>query len=451
MGSKKKLSGVENKIFTELKKQINNDFIKFLQEIFNQKDIKNINKLINKYETAEIGFKKVQDKLENLAREYKKDNDMPKNKPFSEIFEIFISKQYQNDVQKLTNLDSYIKQYNNTKNVMQKNLQEIVPYMIKFQTALSKKLGLSITFLRTTKTKVSYATYNSKDTSIQDILQISSDDIKIIEGNLNKIKKSKKSSTNIMPLVAIIKQEIDESKRRNKKEILNAITNEESTYREILNRYEKTKKYIYWQINGYNQAEQVSNKGPIEEARQGFLLRIHQKKVYELFQGAKTKAEDGSKIYKEHKITIEDWNVNDNNKGTEIMIHNFVRSKYGISSTDSRSGLIVDDHVFAAKEILDGVKKVLEIDENAKFISIASKTNSAGYAGFKQFFKLIKNLTALANGEITKKQVLDYIQNEFFMPGTPLTTTVENELNITFSEAQAEAEELIRQSVENKK
>ena len=133
------------------------------------------------------------------------------------------------------------------------------------------------------------------------------------------------------------------------------------------------------------------------------------------------------------------------------MIHNFVRSKYGISSTDSRSGLIVDDHVFAANEILDGVKKVLEIDENAKFISIASKTNSAGYAGFKQFFKLIKNLTALANGEIAKKQVLDYIQNEFFMSGTPLTTTVENELNITFSEAKAEAEELIRQSVENKK
>ena len=231
MDNKKKLSGVENKIFNNLKKQINKDFIKFLQEIFNPKDIKNINKLINKYETAEIGFKKVQDKLENLAREYKKDNDMPKNKPFSEIFEIFISKQYQNDVQKLTNLGSYIKQYNNTKNVMQKNLQEIIPYMIKFQTALSKKLGLSITFLRTTKTKASYATYNSKDTSIQDILQISSDDIKIIEGNLNKIKKSKKSSTNIMPLVAIIKQEIDESKRRNKKEILNAITNEESTYR----------------------------------------------------------------------------------------------------------------------------------------------------------------------------------------------------------------------------
>ena len=130
------------------------------------------------------------------------------------------------------------------------------------------------------------------------------------------------------------------------------------------------------------------------------------------------------------------------------MVHNFVRSKYGISSTDKRSGLIIDDHVFAAKEILKGVKEALKIDKNADFISIASKTTDARYTGFKQFFTLINTLILYKNSnEKNEKELFDYIYNTFFKPGASLTNAITDGTDTILTDVDL----LIKQSVENKK
>ena len=454
--SNKTLGEIEQTIFNDLVRLIKNQLNDFLDEVFDKtKGLDHLQSLIQKYLEEEKSMKLIKEELKNSAKKYKQDNeDIAQNQSFSEIFKLEGYQDYyiqqKNSLWKDINiLKEKIQEYDTHRQHMQNKLTEIVPYIVKFQTVLSTKLQISITFLLTTEDTASYKTYNKDTDTIQNILQVSSDDIKIIDNNLTQIERvgSLNEEQSIMPLVTLIAQEVDKLEEENKQVIINAITNEESTYKEVVDRYIRgsNRHNIYWQIYGYNQAEKIPNLGPVEEARQGFLLRIHQKDVYYLFQKEKSRIE-GNIYQKGQKATTR--NIDE---GVEMMVHNFVRSKYGISSTDKRSGLIIDDHVFAAKEILKGVRDALHIDENADFISIASKTTSAGYTGFKQFFTLINNLILYRDKQINDKVLFDYIAHTFFADGTPLTQAITDGSGVVFKNAEEVAEQLIRQSVENKK
>ena len=455
MGNKT-LGKIEQTIFNDLVRLIKDQLDDFLNEVFDKSgDLGNLQRLINNYLEVEESLKPIKKELEESAREYKEINDnIKQSTSFSEIFGLggykdFYIKQNSGLQKPLKNLNKNIKKYNTKKNNMKRILTRIVPYIVKFQTVLSTKLQISITFLLTIEDAASYKTYNKDIDTIQNILQVSSDDIKIIDNNLTQIERvnSLDEEQSIMPLVTLITQEVDKLEEENKQAIINAITNEESTYKEVVDRYIRgsNRHNIYWQIYGYNQAEKISNLGPVEEARQGFLLRIHQQDVYDLFQQEKSRVE-GNIYQKGQKTTTR--NIDE---GVEMMVHNFVRSKYGISSTDKRSGLIIDDHVFAAKEILEGVRDALHVDKKAQFISIASKTTGAGYTGFKQFFTLINNLILYRDKKINDEALSDYIKKTFFADGTPLTQAITDGSGVVFKNAEEVAEQLIRQSVENKK
>ena len=453
--SNKTLGEIEQTIFNDLVRLIKNQLNDFLDEVFDKTGLDHLQSSIQEYLEEEKSMKLIKEELKDSAKKYKQDNqDIAQNKSFSEIFKLGGYQDYyiqqKNSLWKDINiLKEKIQEYDTHRQHMQNKLTEIVPYIVKFQTVLSTKLQISITFLLTTEDTASYKTYNKDTDTIQNILQVSSDDIKIIDNNLTQIERvgSLNEEQSIMPLVTLIAQEVDKLEEENKQVIINAITNEESTYKEVVDRYIRgsNRHNIYWQIYGYNQAEKIPNLGPVEEARQGFLLRIHQKDVYYLFQKEKSRIE-GNIYQKGQKATTR--NINE---GVEMMVHNFVRSKYGISSTDKRSGLIIDDHVFAAKEILKGVRDALHVDENADFISIASKTTSAGYTGFKQFFTLINNLISYRDKKINDKVLFDYIAHTFFADGTPLTQAITDGSGVVFKNAEEVAEQLIRQSVENKK
>ena len=454
--SNKTLGEIEQTIFNDLVRLIKNQLNDFLDEVFDKtKGLDHLQSLIQEYLEEEKSMKLIKEELKDSAKKYKQDNqDIAQNKSFSEIFKLGGYQDYyiqqKNSLWKDINiLKEKIQEYDTHRQHMQNKLTEIVPYIVKFQTVLSTKLQISITFLLTTEDTASYKTYNKDTDTIQNILQVSSDDIKIIDNNLTQIERvgSLNEEQSIMPLVTLIAQEVDKLEEENKQVIINAITNEESTYKEVVDRYIRgsNRHNIYWQIYGYNQAEKISNLGPVEEARQGFLLRIHQQDVYDLFQQEKSRVE-GNIYQKGQKATTR--NINE---GVEMMVHNFVRSKYGISSTDKRSGLIIDDHVFAAEEILKGVRDALHVDENADFISIASKTTGAGYTGFKQFFTLINNLILYRDKEINDETLSDYIKKTFFADGAPLTYAITDGTGVVFKNAEEVAEQLIRQSVENKK
>ena len=447
MGNKKEVEKlVEQQIFERLKKLIHKDLEEFLSEILNGNE-KEIQQLIKDYIETENKFKKSKKELENLIEQYKKKYNIEEmslsNILKPEEYEIFYKGNIEKDLQ-IT--ERQIKLYAARKRKMRVLLKQIVPYMLKFQNKLSERLKISISFVLTRGDTTSYKTYDSENINIiRDILHISAQDIKIIDKNLDQIEgfNSSNEKENTTPLVALITQEVNQLKK-NKYKIINAITNEESTYNEVIDRYinGSNRHNIYWQIYGYNQAEKISNLGPVEEARQGFLLRIHQQDVYDLFQQEKSRVE-GNIYQKGQKATTR--NIDE---GVEKMVHNFVRSRYGISSTDKRSGLIIDDHVFAAKEILKGVKEALKIDKNADFISIASKTTNARYTGFKQFFTLINTLISYKNSnEKNEKELFDYIYNTFFKPGASLTNAITDGTDTILTDVDL----LIKQSVENKK
>ena len=447
MSNKKEVEKlVEQQIFERLKKLIHKDLEEFLSEILNGNE-KEIQQLIKDYIETENKFKKSKKELENLIEQYKKKYNIEEmslsNILKPEEYEIFYKGNIEKDLQ-IT--ERQIKLYAARKRKMRVILKQIVPYMLKFQNKLSERLKISISFVLTRGDTTSYKTYDSENINIiRDILHISAQDIKIIDKNLDQIEgfNSSNEKENTTPLVALITQEVNKLKK-NKYKIINAITNEESTYNEVVDRYinGSNRHNIYWQIYGYNQAEKISNLGPVEEARQGFLLRIHQQDVYDLFQQEKSRVE-GNIYQKGQKATTR--NIDE---GVEKMVHNFVRSRYGISSTDKRSGLIIDDHVFAAKEILKGVKEALKIDKNADFISIASKTTNARYTGFKQFFTLINTLILYKNSnEKNEKELFDYIYNTFFKPGASLTNAITDGTNTILTDVDL----LIKQSVENKK
>lgn len=454
--SNKTLGEIEQTIFNDLVRLIKNQLNDFLDEVFDKtKGLDHLQSSIQKYLEEEKSMKLIKEELKDSAKKYKQDNeDIAQNQSFSEIFKLEGYQDYyirqKNSLWKDINiLKGKIKEYDTHRQTMKDKLTEIVPYIVKFQTVLSTKLQISITFLLTTEDTASYKTYNKDTDTIQNILQVSSDDIRIIDDNLTQIERvsSLNEEQSIMPLVTLITQEVDKLEKENKQVIINAITNEESTYKEVVDRYIRgsNRHNIYWQIYGYNQAEKIPNLGPVEEARQGFLLRIHQKDVYDLFQQEKSRVE-GNIYQKGQKATTR--NIDES---VEMMVHNFVRSRYGISSTDKRSGLIIDDHVFAAEEILKGVRDALHVDENANFISIASKTTSAGYTGFKQFFTLINNLISYRDKNINDETLSDYIKKTFFADGAPLTQAITDGSGVVFKNAEEVAEQLIRQSVENKK
>ena len=264
MGNKKEVEKlVEQQIFERLKKLIHKDLEEFLSEILNGNE-KEIQQLIKDYIETENKFKKSKKELENLIEQYKKKYNIEEmslsNILKPEEYEIFYKGNIEKDLQII---ERQIKLYAARKRKMRVILKQIVPYMLKFQNKLSERLKISISFVLTRGDTISYKTYDSENINIiRDILHISAQDIKIIDKNLDQIEgfNSSNEEKDIMPLVAIITQEVNKLKK-NKYKIINAITNEESTYNEVVDRYinGSNRHNIYWQIYGYNQAEEIIN------------------------------------------------------------------------------------------------------------------------------------------------------------------------------------------------
>lgn len=415
-----------NKMYNE-----NNGGVKnFLENIFKGKgSLTELKDLI-------IQFDKGQKVLQNFKQQFYNSIDDLKitgeNKYHRDTIQQILDDQKQklteeNFKQKYLILSNNLKQYNKQIEEQNNCLQQILSYMILFQTQVTELLNIKMSFLLTTQTEAKIMTYNEKDgENIASILKISSDQkVKIIDQALQDISviitQQENMTQSINPLVQLIEQEINKMKQNDERsKILTAIRNEENTYNEILNRYNISKGHeIYWQIGTYNQRHIITNKGPIEEARQGFLLRIHLEDIYNLFQndskpeGPITGRSKGQK----KKDPLDSIQAQ-----KETMIHNFIRSKYGVINVDNQSGLIIDDHLIAVDNLLDGVKKILtKGDKKIDFVSIASKTSNANFTSYNKFFNLITDLTK--DPKISKQDLKEYITKNFFT-GSSITKII---------------------------
>ena len=95
------------------------------------------------------------------------------------------------------------------------------------------------------------------------------------------------------------------------------------------------------------------------------------------------------------------------------MIHNFMRSKYGVINVDNQSGLIIDDHLIKTDNLLEGVKKILiGGDKKIKYVSIASKTSDANFTSYNKFFALVTDL--INEPKISKEDLKEYVTKNFF-------------------------------------
>lgn len=414
-----KLGSIEKDIFKELAQNI----VSIIDNII--KNIKIDSTLISNYNNTLSKFKTAREALKNEANNIlNKNKNIQKKKAISDISKFFEDRELSPE------LDDIFNKYKNYRSQLQNILKRVSKNMIKFQNYLSDTLQIQISFILTVDNKVAYKTYdNKKIKTIQQILGFQPEDIIIKEGQLNRISGEGSDIDNLM---AKIKEGINQDKfSEHKDKIENAIDNEEDTYKTIINRYNSYKGLLLWYINddvhkGW-QGQKISNKGPIEEARQGFLLRIHQSYIYNLFQGNDSEvAQNFTPNFYNEKYS--DKEINDE-QGIEKMIHNFIRSDYGVVNTDKRSGLIIDDHLIKREDLLDSIQTLLMIDNKTEYVSIASKTTGSGYTGFQQFFTLIQKLQELKEPNSRTKEriknLLEYILKDFFAQGEPLTKAIE--------------------------
>lgn len=393
----------------------------FLEKIF--KGEGNLNRLLELIKD----FDKGQKELNEIKKQfYKLIDDLKisgKNKYHRDTISQILEEQRQRlkenkFQQKYSRLLDTLKQYNQQIKIQNSKLEIILPYMLLFQQRITELLNIRTSFLLTTQTEAKIKTYNKKNgQNIASILKISSDQkVKIIDQALQDmqaiIPQYENISTNINPLVSLIEQEVNKiEKEDNRLKILTALKNEENAYNEILNRYNISKGHeIYWQIGTYNQRHKVTTKGPIEEARQGFLLRIHLENIYNLFQqNSKPEGPITGRSKGQKKKEL----LDSEQAQKEIMIHNFMRSKYGVINVDNQSGLIIDDHLIKTDNLLEGVKKILiGGDKKIKYVSIASKTSDANFTSYNKFFALVTDL--INEPKISKEDLKEYVTKNFF-------------------------------------
>lgn len=413
------LGSIEKEIFKKLAENI----VSIIDNTI--KNIKIDSTLISNYNNTLSKFKTAREALKNEAN-----NILNKNKNIQNKKAINNISKFFEDRELSPALDDIFNKYKNYRSQLQNILKRVSRNMIKFQNHLSDTLQIQISFILTIDDKVAYKTYdNKKIKTIQEILGFQPDDIKIKESKLNKIPGE---DSDIKNLMAKITEGINQDKfSEHKDKIEDAMNNEEDTYNTIINRYNSYNGLLLWYINdgvhkGW-QGQRISNKGPIEEARQGFLLRIHQSYIYNLFQGKDSEvAQNFTPDFYNEKYS--DKEINDE-QGIEKMIHNFIRSDYGVANTDKRSGLIIDDHLIKREDLLDSIQTLLMIDKKTEYVSIASKTTSSGYTGFQQFFTLIQKFQELKEPDNRTKErienLLKYILIDFFAQGVPLTNAIE--------------------------
>lgn len=413
------LGSIEKEIFKKLAENI----VSIIDNTI--KNIKIDSTLISNYNNTLSKFKTAREALKNEANNIlNKNKNIQNKKAINDISKFFEDRELSPE------LDDIFNKYKNYRSQLQNILKRVSRNMIKFQNHLSDTLQIQISFILTIDDKVAYKTYdNKKIKTIQEILGFQPDDIKIKEGKLNKIPGE---DSDIKNLMAKITEGINQDKfSEHKDKIEDAMNNEEDTYNTIINRYNSYNGLLLWYINdgvhkGW-QGQRISNKGPIEEARQGFLLRIHQSYIYNLFQGKDSEvAQNFTPNFYNEKYS--DKEINDE-QGIEKMIHNFIRSDYGVANTDKRSGLIIDDHLIKREDLLDSIQTLLMIDKKTEYVSIASKTTSSGYTGFQQFFTLIQKFQELKEPDNRTKErienLLKYILIDFFAQGVSLTNAIE--------------------------
>lgn len=330
-----------------------------------------------------------------------------------------------------------LEQYNQKEKELEILLPEVYKSLVEFQLLLSSNLKMDIILLHTESGKSTYFKKYSEEMKEEDglsFLNISASEVKIKNDQLKSLnlkslesfkKKLGKSSANtkIDDIVLLIRKAIKEQVIKNKKKMYEALQKEEETYEEILSRLSgnqakapKKGGLLLWAIREKKSnmmvwdGQKIPNRGPLEETRQYFLLQIHKKEIYNLFQGNSTAVgrvdNNGTVQKKEAK--------------EDILIHNYIRSEHGLESVDNRSGLIIDDHLLKTKSLLEAVAAELGIGTEKEFVSIGSKTGQANFTSHTQYLTLLKDFQKMRSKKLTKRRVKALFQ-KFFSTKHPIT------------------------------
>lgn len=327
-------------------------------------------------------------------------------------------------------LEVDLEKYNEAKKEQINYLKIMYNIIDSFQSLLREKLNIEIIYLFTTSKQIKKAQRKRGTIPLDQLLNFSSaktttaigtgEDISFKENQMTELKvKADKELQNFQGIAALVikavKQLKNEQETIRKEDILMAIQNEEQAYEEITRRWKiyRTRKcsWVLWTAGGYWQKQAIYTMGPVEEARQRFLLQIHQKDVYQLFQN-NTKEISGV-IQQESKVDKSKYPANEN------YIHNFIRSKQGIAGVDNRPGLILDDTTIAIKDLLPGLKKALGISRKEGYLSVGSKTEDANFLGYQKFFSLIKKIDNFQNSKKKDREetLAKWVKKIFFADG----------------------------------
>lgn len=299
-----------------------------------------------------------------------------------------------------------------------------------FQSLLREKLNIEIIYLFTTNKQIKKAQRKRGAIPLDQLLNFSSirtttaigtgESVSFKENQMTELKiKADKELQNFQGIAALVikavKQLRNEQEVIKKEDILMAIQNEEQAYEEISRRWKiyraRQCSWVLWTAQGYWQKQAIYTRGPIEEARQRFLLQIHQKDIYQLFENDTEKI--NGVIQQESKVDESKYPTSEN------YIHNFIRSKQGIAGVDNRPGLILDDTTIAIKDLLPDLKKALGINRKEGYLSVGSKTKDANFLGYQNFFNLIKKIDKFQNSKKKDREegLAKWVKKIFFEDG----------------------------------
>ena len=354
---------------------------------------------------------------------------------------------YFDEIQEWKNLDDFkfiskkISEIDAARIAIREQLPLIYKSLINFQLLLGKTLEMDIVLLHTEQRKPIYFwTYQSSEEqerlssflkSTKGGTKIKSKDLNMLEENLKKeLSKYNTNEQKYDEIASLIKEAIANQGFGKKRKQLSeqALDNEEDAYDKILKRLaysvssknkkalkSKEKRLLLWINNQKWEGRFISNRGPVEETRQYFLLQIHRREIYNLFKNDAEAVEETGQAELGQTTRVQEK--------IDIFIHNYVYSKYGIKNVDNRSGLIIDDHLIETKYLLERVKEALQI--NQEFVSIGSKTGSANFTSYKQYLQLLVDFKQLfSNNESIEKKDVKKIFKKFFLDGSPITREV---------------------------
>lgn len=427
------LGEIEKVLLEKLTEKISNDFPSFMKIIFKDGEVKEI--LEFKKQLADIALK-VDEQKTNLKKAIE-DYSTERN-----VFS-FTSFHYRDRAQTLLssqitdagniryqNLRNLLTEYKENVDEQSRILKEIYEKMIVFQKNLSSQLGLEIILVHTLGNSFIKQSYLGQEDVLK-LLRMNTDrTASLAFKSVQKAKKDTEELNEEKVLINTILKSLEKLKEPDKEKMKEGLKNEETTYENILKNYNSKARIILWFVDNYWQKEKVSNRGPIEEARQRFLFQIHQAEIYELFQsglqnikiGANTVVRGGTGRVSSKKREL----ITDEERLLNIWIHHFVRSEQGIVSVDNRSGLIVDDIVLETSKMLEDVKTLLGVGNNSQYVSIAAKTGESRFAGYEPFFKIVEFLNGIQEKEIPldKNNIESFLKKNYFQDGERITKTV---------------------------